>query len=306
MNRIARTIAPIAMVTLSYGCPPPAQDAPAQESAGSRRADTVAAPTRVAKALPVLGPDSLPLVPYGDAPGWYVPFGRLSPADTATSGLTPELADGANVRLFVFPPNNAWRRVQHGHTTLLFDGGQAEVKIVAADSMQQPRAGAYFLSPVDVALSPRPSGTAWLAGMWLLPRHVAGAARLSPRRTVFGDTAITWTADGLVLLVRRTSATTVELLARTAAGHLVLLRSIGIDRQADSSMGVESSATLRLSGGDDWRIPGVGAVFRLGPAGPWVFVLVESGYECSNDRLVRVDSSTARILGDEHYYECTT
>jgi hypothetical protein len=41
-------------------------------------------------------------------------------------------------------------------------------------------------------------------------------------------------------------------------------------------------------------------------AGPWVFVLFVSGYECFNHRLLRVDATSARMLTtEEHYYECT-
>ena len=125
---------------------------------------------------------------------------------------------------------------------------------------------------------------------------------------MFGDTAIVWAADGVALVLRRTGVTTARLLARTPAGDHLPLREVAIDAAADSSMGVTSDSVLRLSGKGDWRLPHVGNVFRLGPSGPWVFVLIESGYECSNDRLVRVDSSSARFLDsdDEHYAECQT
>ena len=308
MNGVARLIVSMGMLASLCGCARDTQKVSARDTVVTRTAATTPAVTApLAHAQPVLGPDSLPLAAYAGVPGWYIPFSRLGSSDTAGTSLAPALVEGANLRIFVHPPNDSWRRVRLRPAALLFDGGQADVHVVAADSMRQPRHGANYLSPVDVALTPLPAGTGWLAASWLLPRRISGAARLSPHRAAFGDTAIVWAADGVALLLRRTSATSALLSARTVNGAVVPLRAIAIDRAADSSMGLKPDSVLHLSGKRDWRIPSVGTVFRLGPSGPWVFVLVESGYECTNDRLVRVDSTTAHFLDDDdHYYECMT
>jgi hypothetical protein len=244
-------------------------------------------------------------VPYPDAPGWYIPFGRVPRRDGEAANLTPPLHEGATARLFVSPPNNIWTRVRRASATLLFNGGDASARVVAGDSMTTPHRGGNFLSPVDVELAPPPPDSNQLGGMWLLPHPVAGAMVLSPRKRVWGDTAITWTTDNVVLILRRTSRTAAVLQARTASGKLVTIDDFGINPTADSSMGVDPDSVLRLSDGE-WRIPRVGNVFRLGPAGPWVFVLFVSGYECLNHRLLRVDATSARMLTtEEHYYECT-
>jgi hypothetical protein len=219
--------------------------------------------------------------------------------------LTPPLHEGANARLFVSPPNNIWTRVRRAPGTLLFEGGEVSARVVAGDSMMTPHQGANFLSPVDVALAPSPPDSNRLGGMWLLPHPTAGATVLSARKTVWRDTAITWTVDSVALILRRTSRTSAVLQARTGSGKLVTIDDFGINPTADSSMGVDPDSVLRLSE-EEWRIPRVGNVFRLGPAGPWVFVVFVSGYECFNHRLLLVDARSARMLTTEgHYYECT-
>ena len=55
----------------------------------------------------------------------------------------------------------------------------------------------------------------------------------------------------------------------------------------------------------DWRVPRIGAAFRLGTAGPIVVVLRESGYECENVRVAIFDRlAPSRIVDEPDYYYC--
>lgn len=262
-------------------------------------------PDSAVTSVPTVPRDTLPPRPYSSLPGWYVPAGDWAPPDSFSTQFGAKLARGANLRLYVFPSNTAWTRAHDVRASLLFSGGEAPVRIIAGDSAFPLRDGASVVSRVDVALEPVRAGGDWLSGFWLLPHPIAGAAVLVPTMAALGDTAVVWTADGVALVVRRTSKTAAQLFARTPTGIHFPILNLRIDREADSSFGVASDSILRLD--DQWRIPHVRRLFRFGRAGPWVFEIIEQGYECSNFRLIRIDAGSAALLGgDEYYSQCST
>ena len=252
-----------------------------------------------------MGTDSFPLPPYEDVPGWYVPV-LLSAGTVAEENFAPALAEQANARLFVHPADNAWLLLPRGRAAvLLFPEREIDVRILAADSLRPVRSGADFASPLDVELRDLDHSWATLGELWLLPRRIPGAAQLAAHKVVQGDTMVVWSADNVALVLKRINRSSARIYARTPSGNLIPIRTIEHDPKADREMGVEPDSIFEFNHDDPW-MPSVGAVFRFGPAGPWVFVLHTQGYECVNQNLVRIDLRTAKTVSEgRQYSQCT-
>lgn len=230
--------------------------------------------------------DSSPAKPsYPRAPGWLVVAGLLAPEDSVIT---------------IFPFDSAWRYVdRRGKFTLLFrDGATAvlsNVRMLGHDEWVGIDLAVRAAAPV------RAEG--FFAG-WLLPMDSAvGAIALPIQDSLSADGNLrTWSAGPVRLVLRRTSRTSAQLTGEQPGLKPAHLQLVAIDTATDNHMGTESPATLSLSEG--WRLPNVGAAFRLGTAGPFVVVFLESGYECQNYRVVIFSKSATEIIEEPHYYYC--
>jgi hypothetical protein len=81
---------------------------------------------------------------------------------------------------------------------------------------------------------------------------------------------------------------------------------VGINPSADSSMGVGDQTDSILDLKEGWMIPAVYAALRFGRNGPIIVLFDESGYECSNTRVVVFRTTGVEWIEEPHYYgDCT-
>ena len=272
------------------------------DSNRSNRSDSARAPTadtivaRPAATLPPLLQDSsLPKPSYPQLPGWLV-VGLYMGEPKASGAPAPDPV------ITIYPFDSAWARVDRRRAfTLVLPAGPATVFSNARISKDDQFAADG--TELSVRAAPPIADGKFFAG-WLLPTDTAVEATPLPiHDSLAADGNLrTWTAGPVRLVLRRTSKTAAHLTGEGAGFKPADFGVVGINAATDSSMGVDSPAAFSLS--DEWRVPYIGAAFRLGKAGPIVIVFRVSGYECQNYHIVAFGETATEVIDEPHYYYC--
>jgi hypothetical protein len=207
---------------------------------------------------------------------------------------------GIDSGIAIFPSDTAWIRVGR-RTALALVQPDSVVTVYPAGGAAPDETGAAMLVRVRPA---RPVAAAQMSTIsWLLPAsHSAGATVVAIRDSVAPDSSSrTWMIDAVRLRLRKTGRTTAELWAERDGAAPVRIRRVTIDPKADADMGVETDSVLTLN---NWRMPVVVRAFRFGVSGPLAVVFEESGYECSNYRLIVFRDGHITPIDEPHYFQC--
>lgn len=247
--------------------------------------------------LPNVAPadSSMPKPSYATIPGWLV-VNALHPLNDEDRA-----APATDSVLTIFPFDSAWAHVSPRRPlTLLLPNGTTTTVF---SNLKLSRHNTGNGSDV-VFRSARPLAKAPFFAAWLLPAESAIAATTLPiRDSISADGNLrTWTAGPVRFVLRRLSKLSAKLTAEAAGvkPESLLVAEIRVD--ADTAMGFDSPAMLDLK--EDWRLPTVGAAFRLGISGPIVIVYEAQGYECESYYILVFRQSRIERIDEPHYYSC--
>ena len=262
------------------------------DSAHARASDSIV--QREDAALPAIPFDStLPRPSYPQLPGWLVVGFYPGEIQSDTTPVTEPV-------ITIYPFDSAWARVDRRRPfTLLLASGT----VTAFSRGRVGKDEMWDGTDLSVRFA-RPASRGKSLASWLLPADTAleaSALRIHDSLSADGNLR-TWTAGPVKLVLRRVSKTSARLYGEQPGSTPIALRLVTIDTATDRDMGADSPAMLSLS--DDWRLPHVGAAFRLGKAGPIVVVMRVSGYECQNYHVVVFSGSVTTVLDEPHYYYC--